>query len=86
MALTPAERREIWARFQQDESRLRKSIKVDKGDLRAAVDAMDDWWDTVKVSGNQAIPQPARSALTARQKKYIFLLLMQTIFNLDVGA
>ncbi len=83
MALTAQERQEIWARFQNDESKLRRSIDVDKADLRAAVDAMDDWWDTVEAQGNLAIPQPARGALTGRQKKYIFLLLLQTRFNLE---
>jgi len=84
MALNNQERTEIWARFQDDESKIRRSIDVDKSDLRAAVDAMDDWWDTVEAAGNAAIPQPARSALTGRQKKYLFMLLLQTRFNLEV--
>lgn len=39
-----------------------------KADLRAAVDAIDQWVDDNAASFNAAIPQPARGALTVRQK------------------
>ena len=83
MALSEQQRVEIWERFQNDESKLRKSINLEKSNLRAVVDALDDWWDTVQAAGNAAIPQPGRDELTNRQKKYLFFLLMQTIFNLE---
>lgn len=39
-----------------------------KADLKAAVDAVDGWLDTVATSYNNAIPQPARAALSNDQK------------------
>lgn len=37
-------------------------------DLRAAIDAIDDWCDTNQTAFNTAIPQPARGTLTLKQK------------------
>lgn len=39
-----------------------------KADLRAAVNAVDDWADANAVGFNTAIPQPARGAMTSKQK------------------
>lgn len=39
-----------------------------KPDIRAAVAAADAWADANSASFNAAIPQPARSVLTTRQK------------------
>jgi hypothetical protein len=39
-----------------------------KADLRAAVDAADQWTDDNASSFNLALPQPARGQLTATQK------------------
>lgn len=41
---------------------------VTKAQLRAAIDAIDDWVEENAASFNLAIPQPARGALSARQK------------------
>lgn len=37
-------------------------------DLRAAINAIDDWAEANQASFNTAIPQPARGLLTAKQK------------------
>lgn len=44
------------------------SLAIVKAELRAAVTAVDAWVDANAASFNAAIPQPARGALTARQK------------------
>jgi hypothetical protein len=41
---------------------------LSKPDLKAAVDAIDDWADTNAVSFNTAIPQPARGVASNAQK------------------
>jgi len=41
---------------------------VTKTDLRAAINAADDWANTNAAAFNAALPQPARGALTAGQK------------------
>ena len=79
--LSNDDRREIWARFQQDESLLHAEIGIDKSDLRAAVDAIDEWVGANKQSFNQAIPQPARGILSARQKARMFMQIVRRRFE-----
>ena len=47
-------------------------------DLRAAINAIDDWADSNASAFNLAIPQPARGALNLKQKTY---LLAYVIFK-----
>lgn len=39
-----------------------------KADLRAAINGADDWADANATAYNSAIPQPARGAMTSKQK------------------
>lgn len=41
---------------------------ISKAEIRAAVNALDDWFDTNASTINQAIPLPARTTLTLAQK------------------
>ena len=69
MAVLPdADRITVWTKLMRDLSDIRESIAVTKTDLRAAINAVDDWCDTNAASFNTAIPQPARAQLTASQK------------------
>jgi hypothetical protein len=43
-----------------------------KADLRAAVDATDQWIEDNGATYNLSLPQPARGALTATQKTLLF--------------
>jgi hypothetical protein len=52
-----------------------------KVDLRAAVDAIDNWLETNATALNTAIPQPARGALTARQKAALLMLVVDRRFG-----
>lgn len=46
---------------------------LSKVQLRAVVNAMDDWWEaTGAAAANAAIPQPQRGLLTTRQKYFLF--------------
>lgn len=49
---------------------------VTKVNLRAAVDAADAWADANAAGFNAAIPQPARGALTAKQKAILLMLVI----------
>jgi hypothetical protein len=49
---------------------------ITKADLRAAVDATDAWCDANAASFNSAIPQPARGALTAKQKAALLMYVV----------
>jgi hypothetical protein len=48
-----------------------------KADVRAAINAIDDYLNTNATSINSAIPQPARAALTTTQKAKLLQLVVQ---------
>lgn len=48
---------------------------ITKSDLRAAVDAIDDWIEANSASFNSAIPQPARGQLTTKQKARLLVFI-----------
>lgn len=54
-----------------------QGLAITRAQLRAAIDAIDDWVDANVTAFNQAIPQPARSALTARQKASLLLYIVR---------
>jgi len=45
---------------------------VTKPELRAAVDATDDWIEANQAGFNAALPQPFRGAATVPQKTFLF--------------
>lgn len=45
---------------------------VTKAELRAAVDATDDWIEANQASFNTALPQPFRGAASTPQKTFLF--------------
>jgi hypothetical protein len=53
-------------------SDLREPLAVSKWDLLAAVEATDDWIDDNQAAYNAALPEAARTALTAGQKTLLF--------------
>ena len=66
--LSDANRYALWGQYMSDASARRDALPLSKADLRAAVNAVDAWVDANAAVFNLAIPQPARSALTAKQK------------------
>lgn len=44
---------------------------ITKPDLKAAVDATDDWLDANQTSFNTALPQPFRGAASLPQKTFL---------------
>jgi hypothetical protein len=47
-----------------------------KTELRAAIDAADQWAEDNASAFNLAIPQPARGALSAKQKALLLMLVV----------
>ena len=75
-ALTTTDRSVVWADAMRQFSTLTLPCGITKPALRAAVDAADDWADTNASSYNLALPQPARSSLTAKQKALILAFVI----------
>lgn len=78
--LTAGERRACWGGCMEEWSRRRVAIALAKGDLLAAVNAIDDWISDNTVSFNQALPLAARQALTPAQKAELFMFVLRSRF------
>lgn len=78
--LTAAQRRSIWRDLMATESALpaseRQPLALTKAEYRAAVDAIDTWLHDNRVSFNNAIPEPARTALSGKQKARALLAIV----------
>lgn len=70
-ALDATGRARVWAQAMR-QPELGALTGLTKPDLRAAVDAIDDWIEANQAAINTAIPQPARAAMTLAQKTLLF--------------
>lgn len=70
-------REEVWAELMQRYSADGESIGITKNDLRAAVNALDGFLSANEGAINNAIPQPARNALTTPQKAIMLMFVVQ---------
>jgi len=61
--LSEQDRLTAWAEFMRE-----GGVSITKADLRAAVDALDDWFDANAATLNTALPLAARNGLTTTQK------------------
>lgn len=73
--LTDSERAEIAAQFHRDNSEAIGAIT--KPQLRAVVDALDDFLNTNASAINTSIPTPQRTILTTSQKARLFGLVVR---------
>ena len=72
--LSDLERRAIWSKFMSDVSaREEKFGTVNKHQIRNLIDAVDQWIDDNLSSFNSALPEPAKTQLTGKQKFEIFM-------------
>lgn len=77
-------RREIFREIMDLLSQERQPIALLKPELRAAIDATDDWINANAASFNAALPLPARGALTAPQKARLLALVVLKRFSKGV--
>jgi hypothetical protein len=82
-ALPDTDRFNTWALFMADAGMQRQSLPLSKVDLRAAVNAIDDWVDANTAAYNAAVPQPARGALTTKQKAQLLLYVVKKRFEVS---
>ena len=82
--LTDIQRRSLWAQFMSDVSARKEAFgNLLKADIRAAVDAIDQWVEDNQSSFNSAIPLTARTELSAKQKVEIFKLILDKRFEVS---
>lgn len=81
--LTDSQRYDLWAQLMRDLSGDHEPITLGKGDLRAALDAVDGWVETNQASFNQALPTVARTGLSARQKSRLLRVVVGRRFEVS---
>jgi hypothetical protein len=77
--LDDATRELIWRVFMSENNDQLGAMT--KGELRAAVDAIDQWTEDHTSDFNLAIPQPARGALSTKQKALILMYVVNRRFG-----
>lgn len=79
--LSDGERAAIWTEFQRTLSAAYEAVGLTKAEGREAINAVDQWIDANAASFNAALPQPARTVLTAKQKQRLFLFVARRRFE-----
>lgn len=86
--LSESERAAVWRNVMRQAAvnlRIEPGIgTITKPELRAAIDALDTWMDDNAISANQAIPQPARSGLTTKQKAALLMYVIARRYLVEV--
>jgi predicted lipase len=78
------DRTEVRSKIAQYLSKKREPINLTKGELKSAIDGVDQYLFENELLINQAIPQPARSELTKQQKA--LLMAYVTLRRYEVGV
>lgn len=78
--MTTGQRAQVWADLMTEISRNREGAALVKADLRAAIDAADQWASDNAASFNTALPIAARNALTGGQKARLLSAVLQKRF------
>lgn len=71
-ALSEADRLRIWRGIMRYWSEIWEATDISGPDLKAAVNATDQWIDDNQTSFNQALPSAAQTGLTQAQKVLLF--------------
>ena len=81
MALLPdTDRVEVWVQMMNDLSGRREATPFLKDDLRAAIDAADQWVSDNQASFNTALPEPFKSTGSTSQKALVLQFVIQKRF------
>lgn len=79
-ALIDADRVSLWAKFM---SSALTTGSLTKTELRAAINAADDYADSIAAAYNAALPQPARGALSAKEKAALLVYVISKRFEVS---
>lgn len=79
--LAEADRVALWADYMRRMSSRQEAMALSKVQLRAAVDATDQWIEDNAGAFDTALPVTARTNLTARQKAQLFSFVADKRFG-----
>ena len=74
--MSGASRQEAWAEYMRQVSNDGETITVSKPELRAALDAADQWASDNAAAFNSALPAAARTKLTTSQKARLLAFIV----------
>lgn len=80
--LADSERLALWAEFMRAVENIIATGVLAKVDLRAAINAVDQWSEDNASAFNLAIPQPARAAMSAKQKAALLVYVTKRRWEL----
>lgn len=75
--LTPESRAAVSQEIEDYLSRHWEGCSIGKQDLRAAVDALDSFFDANAVAVNNALPAAAKAGLTTTQKALVLMYVIK---------
>lgn len=75
--LSDADRFDLWAEWMRELPRSETVGVVTKQDVRAAINAIDEFLHANAAAINNALPQPARGQLTAAQKALLLVYVIK---------
>jgi hypothetical protein len=75
--LSDPDREAGFAKYLRDRNAEGGGVPLTKNDIRAAFNALDDFFSTNAAAVNQTIPQPARSGLTTAQKATLAISVLE---------
>ena len=81
--LTDQQRIDVRRSFSQALSDIFEPLGLTKAEIKAAVNATDQWISDNKAAFNAALPEPAKSLLNASQKTRMFTLVAEKRFMED---
>lgn len=81
--LSDDQRKDVWAELMRAWSNERAAVTINKTDLRAAVDAIDTFFNANITAINNAFPATARAGLTPKQKALVLVYVIAKRFLLE---
>lgn len=81
--LSDVQRAALWADLMRRYSTDGESIGITKTDLRAAVNAMDSFFDANAAAINNALPAAAKAGLTTKQKAVLLMYVITQRYLLE---
>lgn len=76
--MTNAQRQELHEDFMRE-----GGVAITKAELRAAMDALDDWFDTNAATLNNTLPAAAKAGLTVKQKARLLKAVITKRYLVD---